>query len=210
MSAPEQEVEGLVDDVDGQETPFDLVAIGTSAGGLRALQVLLGSLPPDFAAPVLVVQHLDPRHRSLIAEIMRRHTRLNVKQAEAGDVVEAGTVYFAAPARHLLVEPGGVLALSDSELVRFVRPSVDVLFQSVAHVYGDRAIAVVLTGTGSDGATGVEAIDGTGGTVIVEDENTAEFGGMPHAARATGGADFVLPLGEIAQALTQLVMPDRT
>lgn len=205
-------VEGLDEHVElpVEPPPFDIIAIGTSAGGLRALQQVLSDLPTDLPVPILVVQHLDPRHRSLIAEIMARHTELAVKQAEEGDRILPGTIYFAAPARHLLVEEGGLLTLSDSELVRFVRPSVDVLFQSVAHVYGDRAIAVVLTGTGSDGATGVEAIDGVGGTVIVEDEDTAEFGGMPHAARATGGADFVLPLDEIPRALVRLTMPDGT
>lgn len=191
------------------DPPFDLVAVGTSAGGLHALQSLLASLPASFPIPIVIVQHLDPRHRSLMSEILERHTDLRVQQASHGQELQPGTVHIAAPARHLLVTPDGTLEESDSELVRFVRPSVDVLFQSVAHAYGDRALAVILTGTGSDGATGVEAIDSRGGTVIVEDEDTAEFGGMPHAARATGAADFVLPLQDIPGALVRLVMPDR-
>jgi two-component system chemotaxis response regulator CheB len=185
--------------------PIELVALGSSAGGLRALRTLLHALPGDFGAPILIVQHLAPRHRSLMAEILARDTPMQVRQAEDGIRVTAGTVYIAIPDRHLLVDDDGTLRLSDSELVRFVRPSVDVLFQSVASSYGERAVGVVLTGTGSDGAMGVEALHAAGGTVIVEDTDTAEFDGMPSAARATGAADFELPLAEIPRALLHLV-----
>jgi two-component system chemotaxis response regulator CheB len=153
-----------------------------------------------------VVQHLDPRHRSLMADILSRRTSLRVKQAEEGDHLVSATVYIAPPNRHLLVNPDGSLSLSQSELVHFVRPSADLLFESAAASYKDRAIAVVLTGTGSDGAMGVQAIKKMGGTVIVQDERTSEFFGMPGAAIQTGSADFVLPLDEVASALVTLVM----
>ena len=107
--------------------------------------------------------------------------------------------------RHLLVNPDGTLSLSQSELVHFLRPSADLLFESLAASYKERAIAVVLTGTGSDGAMGVQAIKKMGGTVIVQDQATAEFPGMPSAAIQTRGVDFILPLGEIAPALLTLV-----
>jgi two-component system, chemotaxis family, protein-glutamate methylesterase/glutaminase len=185
---------------------FDVVALAASAGGLTALSRVLSALPSDFPAAVVVVQHLDPRHRSLMADILSRRTALRVKQAEEGDVLTPAMAYIAPPNRHLLVNPDGTLSLSQSELVHFVRPSADLLFESVAASHKDRAIAVVLTGTGSDGAMGVQAIKKMGGTVIVQDEKTSEFFGMPAAAIQTGDADFILPLDEIASALITLVM----
>jgi two-component system chemotaxis response regulator CheB len=152
----------------------------------------------------VVVQHLDPRHRSLMADILNRRTPLQTKEAEEGDRVRGGTVFIAPPNRHLLVNSDTTLSLSQSELVHFVRPSADLLFESVAASYGDRVIAVVLSGTGSDGAMGLEAVKKMGGTVIAQDEQTAEFFGMPRAAIKTGTVDFVLPLEEIAPALLQL------
>lgn len=184
---------------------FDIVAFAASAGGINALQEVLEVLPEDFPAAVVVVQHLDPRHRSLMADIMSRHSRLKVKQAEADDEIEPGKVYIAPPNLHLLVSPHKTLTLTESELVHFVRPSADLLLESMATTYKDRAIAVVLTGTGSDGAMGVAAVKKMGGTVIAQDEATAEFSGMPAAAIATGNVDFVMPLDEIGGALVQLV-----
>jgi two-component system chemotaxis response regulator CheB len=185
---------------------FDVVALAASAGGLTALSQVLSALPPDFPAAVVVVQHLDPRHRSLMADILSRRTSLKVKQGEERDVLTPAMVHIAPPNHHLLVNPDGTISLSQSELVHFVRPSADLLFESVAASYKDRVIAVVLTGTGSDGAMGVQAIKKTGGTVIVQDEKTSQFFGMPAAAIQTGNADFILPLDEIASALVTLVM----
>lgn len=185
---------------------FHIVALAASAGGLAALAAVLSGLPDDFPAALVIVQHLDPRHRSLMADILSRRTKLKVKQATEGDRLSPGIVYIAPPDRHLLVNPDGSLSLSQSELVHFVRPSADLLFESVAASYKGRAIAVVLTGTGCDGAMGVQAIKKMGGTVIVQDEKTSEFSGMPSAAIRTGQSDFILPLGEIAAALTTLVM----
>jgi len=185
---------------------FDVVALAASAGGLNALSHVLAPLPQDFPAVILVVQHLDPRHRSLMADILSRRTSLRVKQAEEGDQLQPMTVFIAPPNRHLLVNPDSTLSLSQSELVHFVRPSADLLFESVAASYKERAIAIVLTGTGSDGSMGVRAIKKMGGTVIVQDERTAEFFGMPGAAVQTGTVDFILPLDEIPTALMTLVM----
>ena len=185
---------------------FDVVALAASAGGLTALSQVLAGLPNDFPATIVVVQHLDPRHRSLMVDILSRRTALRVKQAEEGDRLASATVYIAPPNRHLLVNPDGSLSLSQSELVHFVRPSADLLFESVAASYRDRSIAVVLTGTGSDGVMGVQAIKKMGGTVIVQDEKTSEFFGMPGAAIQTGSVDFVLPLDEVASALVTLVV----
>jgi two-component system chemotaxis response regulator CheB len=185
---------------------FDVVACGSSAGGLNALSEVLSRLPSDFPAAIAVVQHLDPRHRSLMADILARRTPLRVKEAELGERLEAGTVYIAPPNRHLLVNPDGRLALADSELVHFLRPSADLLFESVAASFRDRSIGVVLSGTGKDASMGVTAIKSMGGTVIAQDPRTAEFPGMADEAIATGNVDFVLPLSEIADALVTLVM----
>lgn len=185
---------------------FEIVAMASSAGGLNALSRVLSVLPQDFPAAIVVVQHLDPRHRSLIANIMSRRTALAVREAQDGDLTSKGTVLIAPPDRHLLVNPDGTISLTQTELVHFVRPSADLLFESVAASYKEKAIAVILTGSGSDGAMGVKAIDKMGGTVIAQDEVTSEFFGMPGAAIATGAVDFILPLDEIAPAIVTLVM----
>jgi two-component system chemotaxis response regulator CheB len=185
---------------------FDIVAVAASAGGLTALGQILSGLPAEFPVPILIVQHLDPRHRSLMVEILEKRTPLNVEQAKDKVPVAPGTIYIAPPDYHLLVDADGTLALSHSELVHFVRPSADLLFESVAASYRERAIAVVLTGTGRDGSMGVKAIKTMGGTVVVQDEETSEFFGMPGAAIETKSVDFVLPLNDIAPALIALVM----
>lgn len=189
--------------------PFDILAVASSAGGITALRLLLGALPPGFAVPVVLVQHLDPRHETVIAEVIGRHTALTVKLAEADETIKTGVVYVAPPDHHLLVNASRTLSLSQSALVHFVRPSADLLFESVAGAYGSGVIACVLTGTGSDGAMGVRAVKACGGTVIAEDPSTAEFSGMPEAAVATGDVDFVLPLDEIADVVIGLAEAGR-
>lgn len=184
---------------------FEIVALAASAGGLKALTDVLGELPRNFPAALVVVQHLDPRHRSLMAELLGKRTALPVTEAREGDRLAPGHAYVAPPNRHLLVNPDRTLSLTQSELVHFVRPSADLLFESTAAAYRERAIAVVLSGSGKDGAMGVKAIKKMGGTVIVQDEKTSEFFGMPEAAQQTGAVDFVLPLHEIAPALQTLV-----
>jgi len=185
--------------------PYDIVAIAASAGGITALGHVLGGLPAGFPVPVVVVQHLDPRHKTIIAEVLGRRAKLPVVLAQDGVQAEPGTIYVAPPNHHLLVEAEGVLVLSSSELVHFLRPSADLLFESVAGAYGPRAIACVLTGTGSDGAMGASAVKSRGGTVIAEDPDLAEFKGMPEAVIAAGAVDFILPLDEIAAVIRALV-----
>ena len=189
--------------------PFEIVALAASAGGLHALSYVLGGLPSEFPAFIVVVQHLDPRHRSLMADILSRRTGLAVTEAKQGDVLERGKAFIAPPNRHLLVNLDGILSLTQTELVHFVRPSADLLFESMAASFKERAIAVVLSGSGSDGSMGVKAVKKMGGTVLVQDEQTSEYFGMPDAAKRTGCVDFVLPLEEIAPALVKLVMEER-
>jgi len=185
--------------------PFDIVAIAASAGGIPALTHVISELPAGFPARVVVVQHLDPRHRSLMPQIFARRSRLPVVQAAHGMEIEPGHVYLAPPDHHLLINRDDTATLTHTELVNFVRPSADLLFESVAAAYGDRAIAVVLTGSGKDGSLGVTAIKSRGGTVIAQDEKSSEFFSMPAAAIKTGSVDFVLSLDEISAALVTLL-----
>jgi two-component system, chemotaxis family, protein-glutamate methylesterase/glutaminase len=185
-------------------TAFDVVALAASAGGLNALTHVLAALPSDFPAALVVVQHLDRRHRSVLADILARRCKLPVKEASDGDVLQPGRAYIAPPDRHLLVNRDHSISLTQTELVHFVRPSADLLFESTAASHKERAIAVVLSGSGQDGAMGVKAIKKMGGTVIVQDARYAEFTGMPESAEATGIADFILPLDDIAPALEKL------
>jgi two-component system, chemotaxis family, protein-glutamate methylesterase/glutaminase len=184
--------------------PGRVVALAASAGGVAALAEILSALPAGFPAPVLVVLHLDPHHRSRMPEVLGRRTALAVAQVRGGERLEAGTIYLAPPDHHLLVAPGGVLALSDAPRVNYVRPAADVLFSSLAEAVGAGAIVAVLTGNGHDGAEGVRAVKRHGGTVIAQDEASSDYSGMPQAAFATGAVDRVLPLAAIAPALVDL------
>jgi two-component system, chemotaxis family, protein-glutamate methylesterase/glutaminase len=189
---------------------FGLVVVAASAGGVQALMKLVAALPADFALPVVIVQHVDPRHRSLLVEILSRRARLRVRHAEEGTILTVGDIFIAPPGSHVLVNPDRSLSLSKAELVHFVRPSADLLFESAAASFGDGVIAVVLTGSGEDGASGVRAVKKMGGTVVAQDRESSEFFGMPGAAIATGDVDFVLPLDEIPAALVTLsTIPDR-
>jgi two-component system chemotaxis response regulator CheB len=153
----------------------------------------------------VVVQHVSPHHASYLADILSRRTALKVKQAEEEDQLSPSVIYIARPDWHLLVKPDGSLTLTQSEPLHFVRPSADLLFESLAKSYKTGAIAVVLTGTGVDGAGGIKAIKAMGGVVIAQDEATSEFFGMPSAAIQTGQVDYVLPLSKIAALLENLV-----
>lgn len=185
---------------------FNVVAIAASVGGLKATSEILSNLPSDFPAAITLVQHLSPNCRSYIAEILSRCTALRVKQAETGEILRPSTVYVGVPNKHLVVNPDGKLFLSDAAKVNFVRPSANVLFQSVATSCKARAIALVLTGRDTDGVMGVLAIKKHGGIVIAQDESSSKCFDMPQAAINTGKVDFILPPQAIASTLINLVM----
>jgi len=187
-----------------------VVGLAASAGGLNALRWVLSGLPATLPAPVVVVQHLEPTHRSMIAPILDRRTELQVSEARDGELLANGHAYVAPPDRHLLVNANGSVSLTQSELVHFVRPSADLLFESLAASCKDRAIAVVLSGTGIDGSLGITAVKKMGGIVIAQDEASAEFFGMPSAAIETGAVDLVLPLEDIAQEIRRLTLIEAT
>jgi two-component system, chemotaxis family, protein-glutamate methylesterase/glutaminase len=180
------------------------IAIGASAGGVEALSVLLPALPTDLAAPVFVVLH-QPRDRpSLLVDIFKLRCDLPVREAEDKEAVEAGTIYFAPPDYHLLVDEGPRLALSADDLVHYSRPSIDVLFESAADVYEDRLLGILLTGANEDGASGMEAIHRAGGTTVVQEPETAIAASMPLSALARTPVDRVLSLDGIAALLRSL------
>ena len=174
-----------------------------SAGGIGALQVVLGDLPADLDAAVLVVIHLTPQAPSVLAVILGRGSLLPVEQAEDGMPLEAGVVRVAPPGAHLLLDEDRILRLDHSEVVHHVRPSADVLLLSLAQNHRGPCTAVVLSGTGIDGAAGAAAVKRAGGRVLAQDEATSQYFGMPGAAILAGGVDEVLPLDDIAPAVLQ-------
>ncbi len=192
----------------GEGLRYRVIALGASAGGFGSISHILGSLPGTLPCGVLVVQHLSPDHRSLMADLLVRRTSMQVHQAVDGEQILAGVVYIAPPGQHLLAEPGSVRLLRTPE-VHFHRPSIDLLFESVAVNYGKYAIAAVLSGSGNDGAAGLRSVKMAGGTTLAEDPMTAEFTSMPYAAIATGCVDMVLSASKIGEALVGLLAGDR-
>jgi two-component system chemotaxis response regulator CheB len=180
-----------------------VVALVGSAGALEAMAEVLESLPSTFAGAVVVLLHLAPRHRSLLAEILGRRSVLPVKQAAEGDRLEPGTVHVAPADVHLVVRADGLLGLDTGPPVHFLRPSVDLLLESMAGACGSRAVAVVLSGVGNDGAQGAIALKAAGGTVFAQDEESSPHYGMPGAVVEAGVADRVVPLREIASTLVE-------
>lgn len=185
-----------------------LVAIGGSWGGITAMRSILHhlTLPPDAAA--VVVLHRQPV-RSALASVLGRGNRLPVEEAEDKTVLAPGTVHVAPPDYHLLVERGW-LSLSTEEAVKHSRPSIDVLFESAADSFGERVVAVVLTGASDDGTDGARAVRRHGGKVIVQDPTTAEQAIMPQAVIDAGAADLVVPLSELAGAIQGALHTERS
>jgi two-component system chemotaxis response regulator CheB len=185
----------------------EAVALGASAGALESLSVILPELPEDYPLPVLVVVHLPPDRKSLMASLLGERCRIAVKEAEDKEVIARGTVYLAPPDYHVMVEPDRRLSLSSEEPVRFSRPSIDVLFETAAEAYGPGLVGIVLSGANSDGARGLRAICDAGGVALVQDPEGAIASAMPHAARLACPEAAALSLGEIAEHLLGIVGP---
>jgi two-component system, chemotaxis family, protein-glutamate methylesterase/glutaminase len=184
-----------------------LVVVGASFGGFDALKVLLGALPAAYPAPLAIVQHQGSPGNGL-SSLLQRYTSLVVVDAEDKEDMLPGVAYVAPPGYHLLVERGS-LALSVDPPVSHARPSIDVLFESAADVYGPGVIGVILTGTGRDGAAGLAHIKQRGGRTIVQDPATATRAAMPEAALAGSIVDWILPLELIGPRLVELYGPTR-
>lgn len=184
---------------------FEVVAIGASAGGPRSILRILEELPADLPAAVVVAQHRPLEAGDLLVQLLRFRSRLPVKHPEQGESVCPGTVYVAPPGRHVEITPQKAFCVRRTERINFVRPSIDLLFHSLAENFGARAIGVVLSGTGADGAHGIRAIREQGGFTITQDETTATYFEMPNAAIETAKVDLVLPLHRISLALTLLI-----
>ena len=180
---------------------FDLIVVGCSLGGMNALQVILGALPPSFCVPIVVAQHRHKASNEGLPAYFRRRTSLKVVDADDKQWIKPGHVYLAPADYHLLVAKGE-LNLSVDEAVRFSRPSIDVLFESAADAYGKRLLGIVLTGSNADGARGATRIKLRGGKVLVQDPATAEAAAMPQAAIDAVRVDQILPLDQIASFLT--------
>jgi two-component system, chemotaxis family, protein-glutamate methylesterase/glutaminase len=179
---------------------YEIVVIGTSMGGLVALETLLTGLPRGFSLPTAVVQHRGPLSTDRLCATLRRYTDLAVHEAQDKQPILPGCVYIAPPDYHLMVDAGH-FALSTEAPVLYARPSIDVLFHSAADVYAERVLAVVLTGASRDGAEGAARVKARGGGVIVQAPETAEAPLMPEAAIEAARPDWILPLDRIGPFL---------
>jgi two-component system chemotaxis response regulator CheB len=185
-------------------TRVEAVVIGGSAGAVEALDSLLPALPPDFPAALFIVLHLPRERPSMLPEIFAAKCVLPLEEAEDKTPVRPGTIYFAPPDYHLLIEEGPFLALSVDDPVNFSRPSVDVLFESAADVYGPSLMGIILSGASADGAEGLAAVHAAGGVTVVQEPQSAAVPLMATAALQRCAADCVLPLAEIAALLRRI------
>jgi two-component system chemotaxis response regulator CheB len=179
---------------------FEIVVVGTSLGGLNALQLLLGRFPPDFSLPIAVAQHRGANSGSMLRENLQNHSSLRIREPDDKESIQPGKVYLAPADYHLLIEEG-FFSLSTEGMVNRARPSIQVLFESAADAYGDSVIAVVLTGSSEDGAEGAARIKEAGGLLIVQDPATAESPVLPQAVLKGTLVDRILSLEEIAPQL---------
>ena len=186
----------------GEPTELTVAGIGASAGGLDACRKFLSALPAGNGMAFIFVQHLDPTHESLMVDLLASHTVMRVLQAAEGMTIEPDHLYVIPPGTYLSVV-NRMLHLSQPEARHGARLPFDFLLNSMALEYGKHAVCVVLSGTGSDGSTGLRAIKDNGGLVIVQRPAEADFDGMPRSALATGAADMELPVAEIPDALMQ-------
>lgn len=193
----------------GETKPVRVVVIGASTGGPLALQSILKSLPADFPAPVLCVQHISEGFPQILVDWLGSTSSLDVKITDEGEMPAAGTVYFPREGRHLLIDPNGALVSSLAPPVHGHRPSVSVTFKSAALFYGAGTMAVLLTGMGGDGADGLKIVKEEGGLTVAQDEQSSIVFGMPKQAIELGAARYVLPLDKIADFLITSVSRGR-
>ena len=182
---------------------FELVVVGTSLGGLHALEVLLSGLPKSFPLSLAVVQHRHKDSDNTLSIFLQRHSALPLKEAEDKEMIVPGWVYLAPANYHLMVEASS-FALSTDAPVLYARPSIDVLFESAADAYAERVIGVILTGASRDGAQGLAKIKARGGLAVVQEPATAESHTMPEAAIAAVAVNSILLLKDVAPFLVKM------
>lgn len=180
---------------------YEAVVIGTSAGGLQALSGILSRLPARYPIPLVVVQHRARDSQYLLEEILQSKCSIPIRQANEKEKAKGNAVYFAPPDYHLMIETDRTFSLSLDLPVRFSRPSIDVLFESAAHCYGDKLIGIILTGANDDGAAGIAAIAGCGGLTIAQNPNEAAFPYMVQASINTKSVGYVWSLATIGNFL---------
>lgn len=183
---------------------YEAIVMGVSAGGMEALSTILPDLSADFPLPVMVVQHQHPTSDDFLVRYLNERCNLMVKQADEKENILPGVIYFAPPGYHLMVEEDRTFSLSIDLPVHFARPSIDVLFETAAEVYGKKLVGVVLTGANADGSHGLKRIKESGGLAMVQDPETAEVDTMPRAAVRATEVDHVLSLEEIGPFLNKL------
>ncbi|WP_454859082.1 chemotaxis protein CheB [Rhizobium binxianense] len=198
LPSPETVAHGPSQD---RPSAFPVVGMGASAGGLQACTKFLDGLPPSSGMAFILVQHLDPTHESMMVELLAHHTAMPVVQATDGMHLEPDHLYVIPPGTYLSVASGGTLHVSPPEAPHGARMPFDFLLRSLAEKFGERAICVVLSGTGTDGSLGLKAVKEMGGLIIAQDPTEAAYDGMPRSAMLTGAVDLVLPLTGIPDAL---------
>ena len=185
---------------------FPIVGIGASAGGLAAFEAFFSGMPADTdpGMAFVLVQHLDPNHKSILSDLIKRYTRMEVYEVQDGMTVQPNCAYIIPPGRDMAFL-GGTLHLLEPAAPRGQRLPIDFFFRSLANDQRERAICVVLSGTGSDGSLGVRIVKGEGGMVMAQNPESTEYDGMPHSAIATGLVDYILPPAEIPAQLISYV-----
>jgi two-component system, chemotaxis family, protein-glutamate methylesterase/glutaminase len=184
---------------------YKAIVIGTSAGGLFAISALLEKLPEDYPVPIIIVQHRSKEPRDLLEEVLQAKCRIRIKQADEKERIESGFAYIAPPDYHLLIEEDQTFSLTADEYVRFSRPSIDVLFETAAAVFGKSLAGIILTGANNDGAAGIKAIKKYGGTTIAQAPDEAQYPYMPKAAINTNAVMHTWTLPEIQNFLLKII-----
>lgn len=186
-----------------------VLLIGASTGGPQALQRVVSGLPSDLPAALAIVQHMPPQFTATLAERLDAHSAFSIGESDGTETLRVGQGLLAPGGYHLVVHRGGGVALSSAPPRNHVRPSVDVTFESAADAFGPATVAVILTGMGSDGTDGAKRIKAAGGQVLAEAEETCVVYGMPKSAAESGAVDALVPLGDMAGAVTQMVQRAR-
>ncbi|THB80019.1 MAG: chemotaxis protein CheR, partial [Desulfobacteraceae bacterium] len=187
-----------------QEKLVHYVGIGASAGGLEAIEAFFSRMPEDSGLAFIVIQHLSPDYKSLMVELLSKKTKIPVHRSVDGMEVKPNNIYMIPPKKNLSIFHGR-LVLKEKDNTRGVNLPIDIFLRSLAEDKAERAIAIILSGTGSDGTRGVRAIKEQGGMVMVQDETSSKFNGMPRAAISTGVADFILSPHEMPDQLMAYV-----